>query len=112
MGLSLVAASRRVQHGGEPTNKDVERHREALGRMAEIGATWVSFAWDFSTQSETLDFIDAFAETYLGEQRIRTAAAAPIRVTPVPARSVGSEQWDDVVDLPVLTDDGQLLAHE
>ena len=22
-------------------------------RMAEIGATWVSFAWDFSTQAET-----------------------------------------------------------
>jgi hypothetical protein len=69
---SLVAATRRVKHGGEPTNKDVERHREALGRIAEIGATWVSVVWDFSMQSETLDFINAFAETYLGEQRIRT----------------------------------------
>ena len=29
---------------------DVERHRDALGRMADAGATWVSFAWDFSTQ--------------------------------------------------------------
>lgn len=50
--------------------KDVERHREALGRIAEIGATWVSFAWDFSTQAETLAFVEAFAETYLGKHRI------------------------------------------
>jgi probable F420-dependent oxidoreductase len=50
--------------------KDVERHREALGRIAEIGATWVSFAWDFSTQAETLAFVDGFAEHHLGTHRI------------------------------------------
>jgi probable F420-dependent oxidoreductase len=50
--------------------KDVERHREMLGRIAEIGATWVSFAWDFSTQAETLSFVDGFAEHYLGTHRI------------------------------------------
>src|SRR3954470_4854209 len=50
--------------------KDIERHREALGRIAEIGATWVSFAWDFSTQNETLAFVDGFAENYLGANRI------------------------------------------
>jgi probable F420-dependent oxidoreductase len=50
--------------------KDVERHRETFGRIAEIGATWVSFAWDFSTQAETLDFVDGFAQTYLGANRI------------------------------------------
>jgi probable F420-dependent oxidoreductase len=49
---------------------DVERHREALGRMAEAGATWVSFAWDFATKAETLSFIDSFAEQYLGSNRI------------------------------------------
>ncbi len=49
---------------------DVERHRDTFGRMAEIGATWVSFAWDFSTQSETLDFVDGFGATYLGAGRI------------------------------------------
>lgn len=49
---------------------DVERHRDALGRIAEIGATWISFAWDFSTQSETLDFIAGFGATYLGADRI------------------------------------------
>ena len=50
--------------------KDVERHRETLGRIAASGATWVSFAWDFSTQAETLDFVDGFASTYLGQNRI------------------------------------------
>ena len=52
------------------TDADVERHRDALGRIAEIGATWVSFAWDFSTEAETLDFIDGFAASYLGDDRI------------------------------------------
>ena len=50
--------------------KDVERHREMLGRIAEIGATWVSFARDFSAQAETLAFVDGFAEHYLGTHRI------------------------------------------
>ncbi len=49
---------------------DVERHRDMLGRIAEIGATWVSFAWDFSTQAETLDFVEGFAGTYLGAHRL------------------------------------------
>jgi len=49
---------------------DVERHRDALGRMAEIGATWVSFAWDFSTQAETLGFVEGFAAHYLGADRV------------------------------------------
>ncbi len=48
---------------------DVERHREALGRIAEIGASWVSFAWDFSTQAETLAFVDSFGDTYLSADR-------------------------------------------
>jgi hypothetical protein len=49
---------------------DVDRHREALGRIREAGATWVSFAWDFSTEAETLAFVDGFAATYLGRDRI------------------------------------------
>jgi probable F420-dependent oxidoreductase len=52
------------------TGADVERHRDALARIAEIGATWVSFAWDFSTQAETLAFVDGFGATYLGSNRI------------------------------------------
>ena len=38
--------------------------------MAEIGITWVAFAWDFSTESEALSFIDGFAESYLGPDRL------------------------------------------
>ncbi len=49
---------------------DVERHRDTLGRMADIGATWVSFAWDFSTESETLEFVDAFSSGFLGKHRV------------------------------------------
>lgn len=52
------------------TGVDVERHRDMLGRFAEIGATWVSFAWDFSTQAETLEFVDGFAASYLGANRV------------------------------------------
>jgi hypothetical protein len=52
------------------TGADVERHRDALGRIAEVGATWVSFAWDFSTESETLAFVEGFAATYLGKNRV------------------------------------------
>ena len=52
------------------TAADVERHRDMFGRIAEAGATWVSFAWDFSTQAETLEFVDGFAASHLGAQRI------------------------------------------
>jgi probable F420-dependent oxidoreductase len=49
---------------------DIDRHREALGRIADAGATWVSFAWDFSTEAETLSFVDGFASHYLGRNRV------------------------------------------
>jgi probable F420-dependent oxidoreductase len=52
------------------TGVEVERHRDMLGRIAEIGATWVSFAWDFSTEAETLEFVDGFGATYLGANRV------------------------------------------
>jgi probable F420-dependent oxidoreductase len=49
---------------------DVERHRDQLGRLAETGATWVAFVWEFGTQSETLAFIEGFGEHYLRDDRI------------------------------------------
>jgi probable F420-dependent oxidoreductase len=49
---------------------DVERHRDQLGRLAEIGATWVSFVFEFATESETLAFIEGFGEHYLGADRL------------------------------------------
>src|SRR2546423_5177473 len=51
------------------TSRDVERHRDALGRISDIGATWVSFAWDFSEESDTLAFVEGFGATYLGAHR-------------------------------------------
>lgn len=52
------------------TGVDVERHRDALGRIRDAGATWVSFAWDFSTEAETLAFVEGFASDHLGGNRI------------------------------------------
>ena len=52
------------------TGVDVERHRDSLGRIAEAGATWVSFAWDFSTERDTLAFVEGFAAGHLGAGRI------------------------------------------
>jgi hypothetical protein len=49
---------------------EVERHRDALGQLAEIGATWVSFAFSFAEQARTLDFVEGFAQHYLGEARV------------------------------------------
>ena len=49
---------------------EVERHRDQLGRLAELGATWVSFAFDFSKQADTLAFVEGFAGSYLGSDRI------------------------------------------
>jgi probable F420-dependent oxidoreductase len=51
-------------------DRDVERHRDQLGRMAEAGCTWISFAFDFSTEAETLAFVDGFAATHLGPHRV------------------------------------------
>jgi probable F420-dependent oxidoreductase len=52
------------------TKADVERHRDEFERMAEAGITWVAFAWDFSTEAETMRFIDGFAAHYLGRDRV------------------------------------------
>jgi probable F420-dependent oxidoreductase len=49
---------------------DVERHRDELGRMRDAGATWVSFAFDLPTEAATLEFVDGFAQSFLGADRI------------------------------------------
>jgi probable F420-dependent oxidoreductase len=53
----------------DPT-ADVDRHRETLVRMRDAGATWVAFAFDFTAQAETIDFVEGFGATYLGDDRI------------------------------------------
>ena len=45
---------------------DVDRHRDALGRLAEAGATWVLVTGPTSSRAATLAFLDAFATTYIG----------------------------------------------
>lgn len=49
---------------------DVERHRDQLGRMRDAGATWVSFAFDLPTEGRTHEFIEAFAQSHLGGNRV------------------------------------------
>jgi probable F420-dependent oxidoreductase len=50
--------------------RDVERHRDAFGRIRDAGATWVSFAFDISTEAATHEFIRSFAADHLGSRRI------------------------------------------
>jgi hypothetical protein len=44
--------------------RDVERHRDTLGRLAEIGATWIVVGGPHGPHPENLDFLRGFAETY------------------------------------------------
>jgi probable F420-dependent oxidoreductase len=45
---------------------DVQRHRDAFARLAEVGATWVVVVRDSAPRDEMLDFIAAFGEAHLG----------------------------------------------
>jgi len=44
--------------------RDVERHRDTLGRLAEIGATWVVVGGPHDPHPANLEFLSGFAETY------------------------------------------------
>ena len=46
-----------------PTH-DVERHREKLGRIAEIGVSWVVIPGPVGPPSSSQEFLESFAETY------------------------------------------------
>jgi probable F420-dependent oxidoreductase len=43
---------------------DVERHRDTLGRLAEIGATWVVMSGPPDPHPANVEFVAGFAETY------------------------------------------------
>lgn len=47
----------------EPT-VDVERHRDALGRLADAGATWIIVSGATTDPTATVDFLAAFGEAY------------------------------------------------
>ena len=55
---------------GDPTlvqpRADVQRHRDAFARLAEIGATWAIVTRSAAPREEMLEFIAAFGETHLG----------------------------------------------
>ena len=44
--------------------RDVERHRDTLGRIAEIGATWVVVGGPHEPHPANVEFLGGFAETY------------------------------------------------
>ena len=43
---------------------DVERHRDALGRLAEIGATWIVVPGPPGVHPVASEFLPGFSETY------------------------------------------------
>jgi probable F420-dependent oxidoreductase len=50
--------------GGDPT-RDAEGQRDTLGRMAELGATWVIVVTAARPQPAAAEFIEAFAATHI-----------------------------------------------
>ena len=49
----------------EKPRDEVERHREAFGQLEEVGTTWVIINRSAADPAEILEFIEAFAETYI-----------------------------------------------
>ena len=45
--------------------RDVERHRDVFGRLAELGVTWVVVSGPPGVHPRAHDFLQAFGETYL-----------------------------------------------
>jgi len=46
-------------------DEDVERHREAMGRIMEIGATWVVLPAPPGVYPETVELMESFAQNYI-----------------------------------------------
>ena len=45
--------------------RDVERHRDAIGRLREIGATWLAVPGPSAVHPASVEFVQAFGETYI-----------------------------------------------
>jgi probable F420-dependent oxidoreductase len=54
-----------VDHSIHDLSTDVERHRHELGRLAEVGATWVNVIGPPGVHPAASDFIEGFADTYI-----------------------------------------------
>ncbi len=48
-------------------NEDVERHRDAMGRLMEIGATWIILPAPPGVYPETAELMESFAQNYITE---------------------------------------------
>jgi probable F420-dependent oxidoreductase len=46
-------------------SRDVERHRDAIGQLGEVGATWVTVPGPSGAHPQAREFIEGFAATYL-----------------------------------------------
>ena len=46
-------------------SRDIERHRDAIGQLGEVGATWVTVPGPSGAHPLAQDFIEGFATTYL-----------------------------------------------
>ena len=46
-------------------SRDVERHRDAIGQLGEIGATWVTVPGPSGAHPLAQEFIEGFGSTYL-----------------------------------------------
>lgn len=60
LDISVAYTDRSVYDLGS----DVERHRDELGRLGEVGATWVVVPGPQGAHPEAQEFIQGFAETY------------------------------------------------
>ena len=52
-------------HSIHDLDRDVERHRDLLGRIAAIGTTHVAIAGPSASHPASAEFIQGFAETYM-----------------------------------------------
>lgn len=46
---------------------DVERHRDALGRLAELGTTWITVPGPDGAAPRAREFLEGFTETFAGQ---------------------------------------------
>ena len=46
-------------------NEDVERHRDAMGRLMEIGATWIILPAPPGVYPQTAELMESFAQNYI-----------------------------------------------
>jgi hypothetical protein len=54
-----------ADHSIHDLGRDVERHRDLLGRIAAIGTTHLAIAGPSASHPASAEFVQGFAETYM-----------------------------------------------